>query len=138
MTDQKDPERVVICDSETCYGERLMEYLKGHLPFPCEMELYTSAEKLQRSGKSESNENGSASLLIISEKEYEKGAKGTDEERVLVLNESGKYLGGKVHTISKYQSSGVILEMVKELAMGQEGASPGMIRHGVCRSFCTS
>ena len=130
MTDQKDPERVIICDSETCYGERLMEYLKGHLPFPCEMELYTSAEKLQRSGKSESNENGSASLLIISEKEYEKGAKGTDEERVLVLNESGKYLGGKVHTISKYQSSGVILEMVKELAMGQEGASPGMIRHG--------
>ena len=130
MTDQKDPERVVICDSETCYGERLMEYLKGHLPFPCEMELYTSAEKLQRSGKSESNENGSASLIIISEKEYEKGAKGTDEERVLVLNESGKYLGGKVHTISKYQPSGVILEMVKELAMGQEGASPGMIRHG--------
>ena len=73
MTDQKDPERVIICDSETCYGERLM----GHLPFPCEMELYTSAEKLQRSEKRESD--GNASLLIISEKEYEKGAKGTDE-----------------------------------------------------------
>ena len=48
MTDQKDPERVIICDSETCYGERLMEYLKGHLPFPCEMELYTSAEKRKK------------------------------------------------------------------------------------------
>ena len=131
MGNQEETGKIVICDSEADYGERLMEYLKGHLSFPCEMELYTSAEKW-KSFREKSE--GKTALLIVAEREYEEGAGRTEEGSVLVLNETGQYLGENVRSVSKYQSTDVILEIVKELAMGQEGTVPGMIRHGTgCR-----
>ena len=127
MAKQNEAGKIVICDSEAGYGERLMEYMKDHLPFPCDMELYTSAEKWKGFRKKSS---GKTALLIVAEREYEEGAGQKEENSVLVLNETGQYLGENIRSVSKYQSTEVILEIVKELVMGQEGAAPGMIRHG--------
>ena len=120
--------KIVLCDSELCYGERLLEYLKVHLPFPCELELYTGLGKLKEHG------GDGALLLVISEKEFAKDAKTERAEPVLVLNESGNYLGEQVKSTSKYQSMDGIAEIIRELVMRQEKATPGMIRHGTrCR-----
>ena len=116
--------RIAICDSELCYGERLLEYLKIHLPFPCELELYTGAQRLQ-----ERCSEGIC-LLVISEREFEKMPGEKRKEPVLILNESGKYLGEQENSISKYQSIDGIARMVRELVMRQSDVTPGMIRHG--------
>ncbi len=58
-------QKILICDSESLYGERLLEYLQQNLSFPCDVELYTSSEKLMQFGKPEE-----ASLVILSEREY--------------------------------------------------------------------
>ena len=131
MVNQEESGKIVICDSEAGYGERLMEYLKGHLPFSCNMELYTSVEKWKDFRKKSEKKT---TLLIVAEKEYAEGAGQNEESCVLVLNETGQYLGENIRSVSKYQSTDVILEIVKEVVMGQEGAALGMIRHGIgCR-----
>ena len=136
-------QRILICDSENLYGERLLEYLQQNLLFPCDVELYTSAARLQQLGKPEL-----ASLVIMSEREFSdeilkagwirrqagtvcdhrcKESAGTE---LLVLNETGDYLGTDVRNISKYQSMDTICTVVSQMALGDEGAVPGMIRHG--------
>ncbi len=136
-------QKILICDSESLYGERLLEYLQQNLSFPCDVELYTSSEKLMQFGKPEE-----ASLVILSEREYcedirqmtwVRHSEGNVNDRkdedslgaeILVLNETGNYLGEDVRNISKYQSMETICVVVREVTLGDSTAVPGMIRHG--------
>ena len=117
---QERPE-IVLCDSEATYGERLMEYLQSHLPFPFDIELYTSRESLLEKG-----DFGRAALVVISEREYRKGG---IEGELLVLNETEQYIEGTAN-VSKYQSMDGILEVIRQMVLRDEKAVPGMLRHG--------
>jgi hypothetical protein len=122
--EEKRP-RILLCDSECSYGERLMEYLQNCMPFPLEIELYTSRESLL-----EKSEPENVSLMIVSEREYCKGAMNICGKcELLVLNESEKYLKD-VNNVSKYQSMDSIMEVIRELVFRDEETVPGMIRHG--------
>ena len=37
---------IAICDSDISYAGRLVEYLRQEAAFPCEIRLYTGADKL--------------------------------------------------------------------------------------------
>ena len=124
-SEKKDEfQRILVCDSEEQYGERLVEYLNGHLNFPCSVERYTSIEKLEALGQEEKS-----ALMIVSEREYRKTQSSEHKEKLLVLNETGTYLGDTVVNVSKYQSMDIILSLVKELTL-QEADSISGIRHG--------
>ncbi len=116
--------KILLCDGEPFYGERLAEYLQCHLPFAFDIELYSSREKLLEKGKWDK-----ASLIIISEREYDKGAFETGACELLVLNETERYLG-EVRNVSKYQSMDSMLEVIRPLVLEDEQAVPGRMRHG--------
>ncbi len=118
-------QKILVCDSEERYGERLVEYLNGNLAFPCEIERYTSATKLEELGQMEKT-----SLVIISEREFRKAQKTPPPDKLLILNETGTDLGEEIHSISKYQSMDIVLEMVRVLTLKKADVIPGMIRHG--------
>ncbi len=118
-------QKILVCDSEERYGERLVEYLNGNLAFPCEIERYTSATKLEELGQMEKT-----SLVIISEREFRKTQKTPPPDKLLILNETGTDLGEEIHSISKYQSMDIVLEMVRVLTLKKADVIPGMIRHG--------
>ncbi len=118
-------QKILVCDSEERYGERLVEYLNGNLAFPCEIERYTSATKLEEFGQMEKT-----SLVIISEREFRKTQKTPPPDKLLILNETGTDLGEEIHSISKYQSMDIVLEMVRVLTLKKADVIPGMIRHG--------
>ncbi len=113
--------RILLCDSEPSYGERLMEYLQSHLPFPFDIELFTSRESLLGKGNYEG-----ASLVIVSEREYRKGGLGGE---LLVLNETEQYIE-EIANVSKYQSMDGVLEVIRRMVLQDEKTVPGMLRHG--------
>lgn len=116
--------RIVICDSERNYAEHLMEYLRRRLPDVYEMEMFTSEEKLLEIG----NPKESA-LLIVSEREYDPRIADAGYDQVLVLNETGVYMGEDICNVSKYQSIDTISAIVRQLCASGEKSESGMIRH---------
>lgn len=115
---------IAICDSERSYAERLMEYLRQKLASNYEIEMYTSAEKMLDLCDPEK-----IILAVVAEKEY-----GTDVEKagfaqVLVLNETGNYLGSDVVNYSKYQSMETLIAVIRQMCVMEEQSTPGAIRH---------
>lgn len=115
---------ILICDSERSYAEHLMEYLRRKLPDGYQMEMYTSEEKLLAISNP-----GEASLLIISEREYDSRIPGAGYEQILVLNETGVYMGEEICNVSKYQSIDTISAIVRQLCAAGERNETGTIRH---------
>lgn len=116
--------RIVICDSECNYAEHLMEYLKRKLPDSYEMEMFTSLEKLLEIG-----DPGNASLLIVSEREYGRQIPDAGYRQILVLNETGVYMGEDICNVSKYQSMDTISAIIRQLCAAGEEKEGNSIRH---------
>lgn len=117
-------DRIVICDSEQNYAEHLMEYLRRKLPDGYDLERYSSAERLLEIGSPDGT-----SLLIISEREYNAKVVEAGYREVLVLNETGVYMGEDVCDISKYQSVDTISAIVRQLCASGEEKESYAIRH---------
>ena len=115
---------IVICDGERNYAEHLMEYLRRKLTSNYEIELYTSAEKLL-----ELCSPNDMVLLVISQREYRKEFEDAGFPGILVLNETGEYLGDTVASCSKYQSMDTIASLVRQMCAKEDAKSPGAIRH---------
>lgn len=116
--------RIIICDSELNYAEHLMEYLRRKLTANYELELYSSAERLLEIGSAEDS-----ILLIIAEHEYDSRIWEAGYHDVLVLNESGTYMGEEICNVSKYQSIDTISAIIRQLCASGERSDSGSIRH---------
>ena len=118
------PRRICLCDSETSYGEHLMEYLRSEGKLPCEVYLYTSRESFLRM-----ETPATTRLLVIAESQYSAEIENAGFKDILLLNESSVYME-KPENMSKYQSVDRICDRIREICAGQsEEASPG-VRHG--------
>ena len=115
---------IAILDDEVHYACHLMEYLNRSGSLPCEVCVFTSAEKLLSwSGK------GSVILLMVAESEFDGTVAEAGFPDVLVLNESDSYLGEGIRSISKYQSMTHIGEYIlREFFADREIGGSG-IRH---------
>ena len=90
--------KIAICDSDLSYAGRLMEYLRGEETFPCEIVLYTGADRLL-----EDPEAKEAVLVVISQSQYTSEVSEAGFENLLLLNETDVWMD-KPENISKYQS----------------------------------
>ena len=115
---------IVICDGERSYAEHLMEYLRRKLTSNYEVELYTSAEKML-----DLCDPSETLLLVVAEKEYGQEIKCAGFSEILVLNESGEYLGEEVTSYSKYQSMDTITAIIRQMCASGDTRAPGAIRH---------
>ena len=115
---------IAICDSERSYAEHLMEYLRRQLSLNYDLEMYTSAGKLL-----ELCDPKTVLLLVVAEREYGPSLEKAGFSEILVLNESGSYLGEDVVNFSKYQSMATIASIVRQMCAMSDKAAPGSIRH---------
>ena len=68
---ERTEKTIAICDSDLSYAGRLVEYLRREAAFPCEIRLYTGAEKLL-----EDPDVKGASLVVISQSQYDGAVAG--------------------------------------------------------------
>lgn len=115
---------IAICDRERGYAEHLMEYLKNHLSLNYDMEMYTSADRLIEYCDPEAT-----ALLIISEGDYDERIAEAGFTEIMVLNESGRYLGEKPVNYSKYQSMSTITAAIRQMCAKAESEITGSVRH---------
>jgi len=116
---------IAILDDETQYAFHLMEYFNRSIRLPYEACVFTAGDKLL-SWK----ERGDIALVVVAESEYAQIREG-DFPSVLVLNETDRYLGEEVQSISKYQSTeNIVKYLIRHLPDGKKDGSRG-IRHGM-------
>lgn len=116
--------KICICDSETSYGEHLMEYLRHEGRLSRDIYLYTSSDVLL-----EREDPRDTRLLVIAQSQYSDKIDKAGFGDVLVLNESGVYME-KPENMSKYQSVENICDRIRELCVAQEEEVSGGVRHG--------
>lgn len=121
---EKTDKKIAICDSDLSYAGRLVEYLRQEAAFPCEIKLYTGADKLL-----EDPECRLASLIVIAQSQYSEAVAEARFENLLLLNESDEWLE-EPENISKFQSiANIALSIRKKCAFGEEPVVASM-RHG--------
>lgn len=121
---ERTEKTIAICDSDLSYAGRLVEYLRREAAFPCEIRLYTGAEKLL-----EDPDVKGASLVVISQSQYDGAVAGAGFERLLVLNESDEWME-EPENISKYQPITNIAQAIRlRCGIGDEPVVASM-RHG--------
>ncbi|MCI2049799.1 MAG: hypothetical protein LKJ76_08810 [Lachnospiraceae bacterium] len=121
--------RIVICDSEADYAAHLSESLRDR-KVPYDIEVYYSAERLLHS----CSRREDIVVLVIAESAYCEAVHDAGFPRVLILNESDRYLGADTCSISKYQSAETIAKAVMDACAEESGKrgniQPSAVRHG--------
>ena len=131
MTNQKI---LAITDDERDYAIHLMEYLMSDTRMTMRIAVYTGADRLLSLTTPEV-----VSILVIAESEYTPEVAAAGYEKVLVLNETDRYLKG-VHATSKYQPMDGIADEILHLLTSDEAESTPSVRHGgrlVRIGFCS-
>ena len=115
---------IAICDRDISYAGRLVEYLRQEAAFPCEIRLYTGADKLL-----EDPECRDMALIVIAQSQYTEAVKEARFENLLLLNESDEWIE-EPENISKFQSiTNIALSIRKKCLVGDEPVVASM-RHG--------
>ncbi|MBO5565056.1 MAG: hypothetical protein J5935_05520 [Lachnospiraceae bacterium] len=120
-----NPEFIAIYDDEMRYAFRLMEYLHRNRKLPYEVCVFTNEEKLLAWEK-----DHTAALLIVAEKRYTREVADGGFPAVLVLNESGSYLGESILNVSKYQSMEAIVDYIVDRCLREKEPAAPAVRHG--------
>lgn len=120
-----NPEFIAIYDDEMHYAFRLMEYLHHNQKLPYEICVFTSEEKLLLWAK-----DHAAALLIVAETGYSRDIAAGGFPTILVLNETGSFLGDSILNVSKYQSMEVIVEYILQRCLAEKETHPQAVRHG--------
>ncbi|MDO5476462.1 MAG: hypothetical protein Q4F43_05030 [Eubacteriales bacterium] len=116
--------KIAICDSDLDYAGRLMEYLRQEEAFPCDIRLYSGAERLM--GDPEIKD---AALIIVAQSQYGQEIRDAGFENLLVLNESDIWMDGP-DNISKYQPiPNIVIQIRNKCSAGEIPVMPAM-RHG--------
>ena len=115
---------IAVCDSDVLYAGRLVEYLRGEAAFPCDIRLYTGADRLLEDPSSRE-----ASLLVIAQSQYGEAVAESGFERLLLLNEGGVLLE-EPENISKFQSMSNIVFCIREKCALEEEPVVSSLRHG--------
>lgn len=120
---------MVLCDTEEEYTQRMSEFLKGHQRIFGDIRIYTNVQGLQNFVT-----NHSVELLVIAEnvymqenniiKEIEE-MNMVDQNRIILLNESGIIKWDHLKNIDKYQAAdNVFREILQEYAETVEISYP--------------
>lgn len=120
MTNQKI---LAITDDERDYAIHLMEYLMSDTRMTMRIAVYTGAGRLLSLTTPEV-----VSVLVIAESEYTPEVAAAGYEKVLVLNETDRYLSN-VHATSKYQPMDGIADEILHLLCDEAESAPS-VRHG--------
>ena len=121
---EKTEKTIAVCDSDISYAGRLVEYLRQEAAFPCEIRLYTGADKLL-------DDPGAHDffLIVIAQSQYSNAVAEARFNNLLLLNESEEWIESP-ENISKYQSiTNIALAIRARCGMGEEPVVPSM-RHG--------
>ena len=120
---------LVLCDMEEEYTQRMSEFLKGHQTIFGDIRIYTNAQGLQNFMTSHSVE-----LLVIAENVYMQeseiikeieGMKIIDQNRIILLNESGIIKWEHIKNVDKYQAAdNVFRKILQEYAETVETSYP--------------
>lgn len=121
---EKKEKTIAICDSDISYAGRLVEYLHQEAAFPCEIRLYTGADKLLADPGAHDYH-----LIVIAQSQYSAAVEEARFDNLLLLNESEEWIE-EPENISKYQSiTNIALEIRARCRMEEEPVVPSM-RHG--------
>lgn len=125
----KNRKILAITDDERDYAVHLMEYLCSDSRIQTRIAVYTGTDKLLNLADPKV-----ISLLVIAESEYTKEVETAGFAKVLVLNETDRYLTG-VRSTSKYQPMDTIADEILALLSDEEGEMAPSVRHGgrLCR-----
>ena len=115
---------IAVCDSDVSYAGRLVEYLREEAAFPCEIRLYTGAEKLL-----EDPDALRAALVVIAQSQYTPEVMKAEFADILMLNESEVLVEGP-ENVSKYQSITNIAMYIRTKCMSGEEPVVPSLRHG--------
>ena len=94
---------LAFCDSEKDYLESMTGFLKDKTDTLFELHTYTQVDKMIEAGKQDPIE-----LLLIAEADYSDKLADLNEDRILVLNESGTIGFEGVRYIDKYQKAELV------------------------------
>ena len=117
-----DGRRIVLCDSERSFADRLSEHLLSSHALPCGTAVYSSREKLLAHCRPEET-----ALLVIAQSQYDGTIPRAGFSRILILNEEEQYM--EEDNISKYQAAENIAEAIRSRCASQEAVLAGTLRH---------
>lgn len=121
---EKAEKMIAVCDSDLSYAGRLMEYLRQEAAFPCEIRLYSCAERLL-----EDPEAKNAALIVVAQSQYGPEVEQAGFENLLMLNESDLWIE-KPENISKFQSINNIAAQIRLKCGAGETPVVASMRHG--------
>ncbi len=102
-------DRLVLCDGEEEYAERMSDFLKKHKELPWEVHTYTTLNTLLEREKA-----GDIALLVVAESVYNEKVKGLQFKKLIILNESGILREEGVENVNKYQEADTVLKRLLE------------------------
>lgn len=103
-------DKLVLCDGEEEYAERMSDFLRKHKELPWEIHTYTAVNTLLEKEKA-----GDIVLLVIAESIYNESVKGLPCKKRILLNESGIIREEGVENINKYQPADKVLMKLLEI-----------------------
>lgn len=108
----------VVCDSESDYARRFMEYENQKKTFPMEIAACTSLEALHSL-----SEKRKIDVLLVSERTFADDALSVGAGKTFILAEDGEVTGYEnIARISKYQSCDTVLRSVMSCYEAEEAA----------------
>ncbi len=107
---------LAVCDSETEYAYRLVEYFSNKKGFPFQIQLFTSGNTLR-----EYSVHHPISVVLIAEKDFSEDIREIGVEHLLVLGEGCGKVVENVKVLDKYQSCERIMKELLEW-LSEEGA----------------
>lgn len=110
---------LAVCDSETEYVYRLVEFFNNKKGFPFQIQLFTSKNTLE-----EYSLNHTISVALIAEKDFSKDILESTVEHVLILGENFGKKPENIKILDKYQSCEQIMKellewLAKESVLGR-------------------
>ena len=96
---------LAVCDSETEYVYKLVDYFSNKKSFPFRIQLFTSAETLK-----EYSVHYPISIALIAQKDFSKEIKAYPIEHFVILGEDDKEEFKDIKSIYKYQCSEQIVQ----------------------------
>lgn len=123
---QYEEERVVlICDRDLRYARHLQEYMLSEGGLACSVRILTDPGRL-----GEFCGRDKAMYVILSESLQGSRTEGLDQDRLLILSESGAVPDGGPACVSKYQPAGCLVDALLRLPGAEDLQTGSSIRHG--------
>jgi hypothetical protein len=117
-SDQTEP-TLIFLDPEEEYTELFSDFLKQSKNIPWEVRSYTRQKDLE-----ENEKDGSATMLVLSERAYQEGRPEIRAGRTVILTESGLVGDVGCPLVSKYQPADEIVQKLLEIYIDLSGDRP--------------